>query len=85
MRERFLDPFADWDSYHPTPELNRWRRTYEAAIEEAMQKQRALETMREMLEDDVYAFCDACDEMKCYGALYPICEPVMKKLLDTLK
>jgi len=58
---------------------------HEAEIVEALGKQRNLENIRGLLTDGALAFCDECEAMKCYGSLYPICEPVLEKLLKAIE
>jgi hypothetical protein len=41
--------------------------------------------LKEFIDSDPYSFCENCEAMKCYGSLYPICEPVLKKLKKILR
>ena len=56
---------------------------YYETIEEQADK---YDDMRSRLEaaknilSDPQSLCDTCEAMKCYGALYPICEPTVEKL-----
>ena len=43
-----------------------------------------LEKLRSFLESDPCSLCENCEAMKCYGSLYPICEPMREKILELL-
>jgi hypothetical protein len=43
-----------------------------------------LEKLMEFLDADPCSFCETCEAMKCYGSLYPICEPVLDMLKEML-
>jgi len=58
---------------------------HEAEIVEALRKQRNLENVRRLLTDGLHSFCDECEAIKCYGSLYPICEPVLEKLMRAIE
>jgi hypothetical protein len=74
------DPFKDWDSYDPAPRMGEWRESHEQTILQALESERRLMAIRSILSSDTMKLCEDCQEMKCYGSLYPICEPVLKKL-----
>ena len=78
-------PFEHWDQLSPSPEMREWRRKNEAVIDEALKIKIRVDTLTSVLEDDVFAFCDGCDGSKCYGSLFPICEPILKKILALKK
>jgi hypothetical protein len=78
------DPFLNWDDYDPTPKMRRWRETYERCIRQAMESEGKLGLIRSTLSSDPQHFCKKCEAKKCYGTLYPICEPVLKTLREML-
>ncbi|UCH58079.1 MAG: hypothetical protein JSV18_04060 [Candidatus Bathyarchaeota archaeon] len=57
-----------------------WREAYAPAILDALEAKIKLESISSLLASDPITFCEECEAMKCYGSLYPICEPVLEKL-----
>lgn len=79
----FTNPFEHWDSYHPSPKMKMRRDLYEPFVLEAVNNKRKIEKIITLLElAKESEVCHTCSEMKCYGSLYPICEPVLQKLKD---
>ena len=74
-------PFEHWDKLNPSPEMLEWRNKNEAIIDEALKIKTRVDTLTSILDDDVFAFCDGCDGSKCYGSFFPICEPILEKIL----
>lgn len=66
--------------------IDAWREKWEPVIIEALEKAEKHDDVRSRLEavndilSDPQSQCDTCEAMKCYGALYPICEPTVEKL-----
>jgi len=84
MSEESTNPFSDWDVIHSTLENETWRKRHEAEILEAIRIKRSLDKVRHLLTRDIFEFCDECEEMKCYGSLYPICEFTLNRLLNAI-
>jgi hypothetical protein len=49
-----------------------------------MESEGKLGLIRSTLSSDPQHFCEKCEATKCYGTLYPICEPVLKTLREML-
>jgi len=66
--------------------LDDWREKWEPVILAALEKAEKADDMRHRIEavnnilSDSQSLCDTCEVMKCYGALYPICEPTVEKI-----
>lgn len=54
-------------------------RAFGATIGKCYEHIQKLDAIKNMLSDP-QSLCDTCEAMKCYGALYPICEPTVEKL-----
>jgi len=80
LKHVHVNPFTDWGEFRPSRTMWIWRERHESRIIEAFEALAKLEQIKKLLNGDTLRFCDKCDAMKCYGALYPICEPVLKKL-----
>ena len=74
-------PFERWDKLNPSPEMQKWREKNEPIIDEALKIKTQVETLTSILDDDIFAFCDECDGSKCYGSFFPICEPILEKIM----
>jgi len=74
-------PFEHWGELNPSPEMLEWKKKYESMIDEALRIKTRVETLTSILDDDVFAFCDGCDGSKCYCSFFPICEPVLRKIM----
>lgn len=79
------NPFKNWEKYHPSKEMEEWRKTYEPIINDAIITKRRVDELLAILQKDVFYFCDQCEEVRCYGAFSPICEFTVEKILDMLK
>jgi len=77
-------PFKDWEKLHPSKELQDWRKANEPIIDGALKSKEQLETLINVLSSDVCVFCEACDAAKCWGTIYPICEPILKKFNEII-
>lgn len=44
-----------------------------------------IQKINELLNSDPSKLCGDCEAMKCYGALYPLCEPVLILLKEILE
>jgi len=80
-----VSPFKDWDKLHPNPELQHWRKANEPTINDALHSKKQLEALVSKLGNDVCTFCYDCDSVKCYGSIFPVCEPILKKLISILE
>ena len=83
--ENNISPFIDWDKLHPNPELQDWRKVNEPIIDNALMIRERFETLVYLLNDDVCTFCDDCDTVKCWGSIFPICEPILKKITTIIE
>ncbi len=85
IARRKASPFEDWEKLHPNRELEEWRRVNEPIIDGALKSKERLETLIGVLSGDVCVFCDACDAVKCWGTIYPICAPILRKFTETIE
>jgi hypothetical protein len=85
ITQKRASPFREWGRLRPSQELEDWRKVNEPIIEGALRSREQLETLVNMLTNDVCVFCDACDAVKCWGTIYPICQPVLKKFADIVE
>jgi len=60
--------------------MEMWRELHEQTILRALDSDRKLRAVESVLSSDPAIFCEGCEAMKCYGSLYPICEPALEKL-----
>ena len=74
-------PFEHWDKLNPSPEMLEWRKKNESIIDEAFRVKKRVEILTSILNDDIFTFCDECDGFKCYGSFFPICEPILEKIM----
>lgn len=74
-------PFEHWDQLNPSPEMLEWRKKNEPTIDKALKIKTRVETLTSILDDDVFAFCDGCDGSTCYGSFFPICKPILEKIM----
>lgn len=82
---RGVSLFMDWNKLHPTPELQRWRTVNEPIINDALSVKERLEALVSLLNEDVCTFCDDCDSVKCWGSIFPICEPMLRKFTSIIE
>lgn len=82
--QKKVSPFRDWEKLNPSQELEDWRKVNEPIIDGALKSKEQLETLINVLSSDVCVFCDACDAVKCWGTIYPICEPILKKFTEII-
>ena len=81
VAETSISIFKHWDKLNPSPEMLEWRKKKEPMLDEALKIKTLVETLTSILDDDVFAFCDECDGSKCYGSFFPICEPILEKIM----
>jgi hypothetical protein len=79
------NPFKNWEKYNPSQEMEEWRKTYEPIINDAIITKRRVDELLNILQKDVFIFCDQCEEVRCNGAFNPLCEFAVEKILDMLK
>jgi len=84
ITQRNVSPFEGWSKLRPSKELEDWRKANEPIIVDALRSKERLETLISALSSDVCVFCDACDGAKCWGTIYPICEPILKKFNEII-
>jgi hypothetical protein len=77
--EKNVSLFIDWNKLHPNRELQHWRKVNEPIIYDALKVKERIEVLTNMLNDDFCIFCDDCDTVKCWGSIFPICEPILRK------
>jgi len=82
---KHVSPFKNWEKLKPSLELEGWREANEPIIEHALNARDQLESLVHLLSDDVCVFCDACEGVKCWGSIYPICEPILRKLTEIIE
>jgi hypothetical protein len=82
---RRASPFKEWGKLRPSKELEDWRKVNEPIIVDALRSKERLETLIDELSNDACVFCDACDGAKCWGTIYPICAPILKKFTEIVE